>query len=410
MKYFNRDILQELTEAITRNRTRSILTGFGVFWGIFMLLILMGGGKGVKDEITMQFDGFATNSGFIGAMQTSKPYKGFKSGRSWELETKDIEKLKQNIPEVKAVSPMVSVWSSKAVFGLNEASCHAKGVRPDYTEIEAPKIKYGRYLNEIDVLQERKVCVIGKSVYTNLFEEGEDPCGKFIQIDGISYMVVGVDYAQGGISINGNSSESVTIPITVIQKIYNRGEDIDILCLTAKDGFKIKDILEKAKTILARNHYFDPDDKKAIMTLNLELLFGIMDNLFKGVNLLIWIVGFGTILAAVIGVSNIMMVSVKERTTEIGIRRAIGATPGVIITQIMEESVLLTLVSGMIGIIVSVGILSIVDMTSSDGSFQVSFGSAMVVLSILLVLGVLAGLAPAKRAMEIKPVDAMREE
>ncbi|MBQ2526578.1 MAG: FtsX-like permease family protein, partial [Bacteroidales bacterium] len=142
----------------------------------------------------------------------------------------------------------------------------------------------------------------------------------------------------------------------------------------------------------------------------LELLFGIMDNLFKGVKLLIWIVGFGTILAAVIGVSNIMMVSVKERTTEIGIRRAIGATPSVIITQIMEESVLLTLVSGMIGIIVSVGILSIVDMTSSDGSFQVSFGSAMVVLSILLVLGVLAGLAPAKRAMEIKPVDAMREE
>lgn len=410
MKYFNRDILQELTEAITRNRTRSILTGFGVFWGIFMLLILMGGGKGVKDQITMQFDGFATNSGFIGATQTSKPYKGFKSGRSWNLETTDIEKLKQSIPEVKAVSPMVSVWSSKAVFEVNEASCHAKGVRPDYSEIEAPKIKYGRYLNEIDIQQERKVCVIGKSIYTNLFVEGEDPCGKFIQLDGISYMVVGVDYAQGGISINGNSSESVTIPITVIQKIYNRGEDIDILCLTAKDGFKIKDILEKAKTILARNHYFDPDDKKAIMTLNLELLFGIMDNLFKGVNLLIWIVGFGTILAAVIGVSNIMMVSVKERTTEIGIRRAIGATPSVIITQIMEESVLLTLVSGMIGIIVSVGILSIVDMASSDGSFQVSFGSAMVVLSILLVLGVLAGLAPAKRAMEIKPVDAMREE
>lgn len=410
MKYFNRDILQELTEAITRNRTRSILTGFGVFWGIFMLLILMGGGKGVKDQITMQFDGFATNSGFIGATQTSKPYKGFKSGRSWNLETTDIEKLKQSIPEVKAVSPMVSVWSSKAVFEVNEASCHAKGVRPDYSEIEAPKIKYGRYLNEIDIQQERKVCVIGKSIYTNLFVEGEDPCGKFIQLDGISYMVVGVDYAQGGISINGRSAESITIPITVIQKIYNRGEDIDILCLTAKDGFKIKDILEKAKTILARAHYFDPDDKKALFTLNLELLFGIMDNLFKGISLLVWIVGFGTILAAVIGVSNIMMVSVKERTTEIGIRRAIGATPGVIITQIMEESVLLTLVSGMIGIIVSVGILSIVDMASSDGSFQVSFGSAMVVLSILLVLGVLAGLAPAKRAMEIKPVDAMRED
>ena len=219
---------------------------------------------------------------------------------------------------------------------------------------------------------------------------------------------------NGEISINGTADEAFTIPMSVLQKLYNRGTEVDFLCMTAKPGYKIKDILAKSRELLFREHFIDPDDKKAMFEINAEELFSIMDNLFKGVNLLIWLVGFGTLLAAAIGVSNIMMVTVKERTTEIGIRRAIGATPKMILSQVMLESMLLTLAFGFIGIFFSVGFLSLGNLASAGSEmpadFQVSFGAAILAVVILTVLGLLAGLAPAMRAMNIKPVDAMRDE
>lgn len=415
VKYFDIDRFREIYETLLRNRSRTILTGFGVFWGIFMLLFMMGGGQGVKEMIQVELQGFATNSGFIVPFETSVPYMGFKSGRTWTATLDDIEHLRRNIPEIATVTGNLSVWGGQATYEEKTSDCQGRGISPEYQNIEEPKLKYGRYINAVDIAQERKVCVIGKRVYSDLFEDGEDPCGKFIQMQGMYFQVVGVDFSNGNISINGSADQSVTIPMSVLQKLYNRGNTVDIICIVAKPGYKIKDILAKAKPIIAKEHYFSPEDPKAMYEVNLEELFSIMDNLFKGVSLLIWVVGFGTLLAAAVGVSNIMMVTVKERTTEIGIRRAIGATPSMILSQIMMESVILTIVSGMMGIMLSVGALSIAENLASASAgvpigFQLKFSTAMLALLILMILGILAGLAPAMRAMDIKPVDAMRDE
>ena len=414
-RFFDIDRLTEIWEALSRNRSRSLLTGFGVFWGIFMLLSLMGGGQGLKDMLTGVLSGFATNSGFIIPGETSMPYKGFRSGRTWSMELSDIERLRREIPEIDAVTGSMGMWGSTVVFEDRESDCQGRGVMPEYARIEEPRMAYGRYINQVDIDQERKVCVLGKRIYKNLFPDGGDPCGLYVRMGDIWFQVVGVDMNNGNIGVNGTADEALTIPMSVLQKLYNRGTSVDFICMTARPGYKIKDILAKSREILFREHFIDPSDKKAIFEINAEELFSIMDNLFKGVNLLIWLVGFGTLLAAAIGVSNIMMVTVKERTTEIGIRRAIGATPNMILSQVMMESMLLTLAFGFIGIFLSVGFLSLGGAVASVASetpadFQVSFGAAVLVVFILTVLGLLAGLAPALRAMNIKPVDAMRDE
>lgn len=414
-RFFDIDRLTEIWEALSRNRSRSLLTGFGVFWGIFMLLSLMGGGQGLKTMLTGVLSGFATNSGFIIPGETSMPYKGFRSGRTWSMELSDIERLRREIPEIDAVTGSMGMWGSTVVFEDRESECQGRGVMPEYARIEEPRMAYGRYINQVDIDQERKVCVLGKRIYKNLFPDGGDPCGLYVRMGDIWFQVVGVDMNNGNIGINGTADEALTIPMSVLQKLYNRGTSVDFICMTARPGYRIKDILAKSREILFREHFIDPSDKKAIFEINAEELFSIMDNLFKGVNLLIWLVGFGTLLAAAIGVSNIMMVTVKERTTEIGIRRAIGATPNMILSQVMMESMLLTLAFGFIGIFLSVGFLSLGGAVASVASetpadFQVSFGAAVLVVFILTVLGLLAGLAPALRAMNIKPVDAMRDE
>jgi putative ABC transport system permease protein len=412
----DRDTFREILDSITRNRSRSILTGFGVFWGIFMLMLLVGGGQGLKDLLMQNFEGFAQNTCIIATNSTSKPYKGFKKGRTWNLEYADVDRLKTLVPELETVTPSVSLWGKTVVHGENTYSRGiVKGARADYVHIETPKMKYGRYLNEADNLQERKVCVIGKRVYENLFPEGGSPLGERISVDGSYYTVIGVDWATGGISINGNAADAVTIPINQARKAYNLGNTIHLLCFTAKEGITMSDVTPRVREIVARSHYVDPTDEQALFLLNTQLIFGIVDNLFRGINFLIWLIGLGTLLAGIIGVSNIMMVSVKERTTEIGIRRAIGATPNQILGQIISESIVLTLVAGMIGIVFSVLILSGVELAmTTDGvlkaAFQVPFGTAVLAALLLTVLGVLAGLMPALRAMQIKPVDAMRDE
>lgn len=417
MRLFDLDKFNEIIEALLRNKSRSILTGFGVFWGIFMLLFMIGGGQGLKTMLAEQLAGFATNSGFIVPSTTTIPYKGFQKGRWWRLTTDDIDMIKRHVTDADVVTGLMTPGSGSTVmYDDKEVNASCQGVFPEYALIDEPVMKYGRFINEIDIQQERKVCVIGKSVYEELFEEGEDPCGKYVKYGDVYYQIVGVNFHKSIISLAGASDGSMTIPLTTLQKIYHRGNRVDFLAFTAKPGIKIKDVIEDIKGILCRQHLISPDDKKAIFDLNAEQMFSIMDNVFKGVNLLIWLVGFGTLLAAAIGVSNIMMVTVKERTTEIGIRRAIGATPRMILSQIMSESIILTIVSGMFGILMAVGGLSVAEIIARQSSemtevgFQISFSVAMLALLILIILGVGAGLAPARRAMAIKPVDAMRDE
>ena len=412
------DSYREIIDTLTRNKSRSFLTGFGVFWGVFMLVVLMGGGQGLKEMLYKNFDGFAQNTVIVGAEQTTKPYKGFRKGRWWTMEYKDIERLKQKVPELNAAAPILfSGWGSgnTAYYGDQKTTPRIQGTVPELTEIIAPKMYYGRYLNEMDIQEHRKVCVIGKKVYKDLFKEGGDPCGKKIRIDSTYYEVVGVDYSSGNISIGGRSEEKVTIPITMMQAAFNRGNAIDIIAATGRQGVIMSKITPRIRETIARAHYVDPTDEQGVFVFNTELMFQMINNLFKGVNVLIWLIGLGTLLAGAIGVSNIMMVTVRERTTEIGIRRAIGATPKMILSQIISESIVLTLVAGMSGILFGVMILQMLEMYNTEDGiiethFQVGFWTAIFCAVVVSSLGVLAGLAPAARAMSIKPVDAMRDE
>ena len=407
---FDIDSLRETADSLTRNRRRTILTGFGVFWGLFMLLFMIGGGQGLKGLLQENFGGFASNTIVLISSNTSKPYKGLPEGRYWNFTRTDIDRLKQMIPVLDVVSPMISGWGNTVEYGEYSTSAAIKGISADYCKIEQPKLRYGRYINQTDINMQRKVCVIGRRIYQQLFPDGGDPCGKYIKSGDIYFQVVGVDMSSSNISINSNSSFSLMIPETLAATIYNRGNIVDIICLTAKGGIHTSVLEPRIRSIMARQHSFDPDDLEAMQILNTEEIFMIVDNLFRGLNFLIWLVGLGTLLAGCIGVSNIMMVTVKERTIEIGIRRAIGAMPGEILTQIITESVALTLAAGSAGIVFAVFLLNIFEKVSTDATFQISFNTAILAAALLALLGALAGLAPALRAMAVKPVDAMRDE
>ena len=411
----DRDTFREILDSLLRNRSRSLLTGFGVFWGVFMLMLLSGGGNGFRELLEKNFEGFAHNTCIVLPSETTKPYKGFQKGRSWSLNLTDVDRLRNLVPELETVTPLTSLWGESVSNGDRLFTASVKGVRPDYANIETPKLVYGRYINWMDIREDKKVCVIGKKVYKTLFPEGGNPCGKKVVMDGVYYQVVGVDYNEGNMNVNGRADEAITIPMSTMSRTYNFGNQFQLLCFTAKEGIQMADLIPRIRAIIARNHYVHPEDEQAMFMINTQVLFGIIDNLFKGINFLVWLIGLGTLLAGAIGVSNIMMVSVKERTTEIGIRRAIGATPRQILWQIIAESIVLTLVAGMIGIVASVLILAGLELgMTEDGilqaTFQVSFGVALLAALLLSVLGSLAGLAPSLRAMAIKPVDAMRDE
>ena len=412
---FDRDQWEEIFDSLSRNKTRTFLTAFGIFWGVFMLVLLMGGGKGLQSMLATNFAGFANNSGFMMAGSTSEAYKGFRKGRAWNIETTDLPLIRSAVPEIDILSPMLSSWGNTATFGNHKSSVTVQGNYPDYNLIDDLKIKQGRKLNDVDVQQHRKVCVVGTRIVEELFTKGEDPIGQFIAVDGIYYQIVGISgKGENGINIGGNATTTIHIPYTTMQNAYNRGNDIDILCLTAREGYKMSALQQKVEAVLKRKHLIHPDDTQAVIKVNAEAIFSMVDNLFTGVSILVWMIGLGTLFAGAIGVSNIMVVTVKERTTEIGIRRAIGATPTDILSMIMSESIVLTLMAGMSGIVFAVLILQAVEnsvQADTPGAvFQISFAIAVGAALMLATLGVLAGLAPTLRAMQIKPVDAMRED
>ncbi len=410
----DRDTCEEILTTITRNRTRSLLTAFGVFWGIFMLVALIGGGQGLQEYLQQEFKGFATNSGFVVANNTGEPYKGFRKGRSWNLEIADIDRIRQ-VEGVDVVTPSVAYWGKTAIYEGNKYDCNIKGLYPNYEQLEHQEISYGRFINDVDISEARKVCVIGKRVYESLFKPGEDPCGSYVQVDSVYYQVVGMCSSEGNINIQGQASETVTLPYTTMQKVYNIGNTVDVLCFTMQSGVKVRDVKSEVERRLKEAHYIHPDDKQAVMMLDLEVMFSMMDNLLAGVRILAWMVGLGTLLAGVIGVSNIMMVTVRERTVEIGIRRAIGAKPKDILQQILSESMVITTVAGMGGISFGVYVLSLLEAAANPPGviqvhYQITFGLAVGTCALLITLGILAGLAPAYRAMAIKPIEAIHDE
>ena len=416
---FDLDRWTEIWVTITRNKTRSLLTCFGVFWGILMLVILLGSGRGMQNGIMRSVNGFATNSAFFFADRTSESYKGFNKGRQWNMRNRDVESIRREVKELSAISPII--WGNSSdkniVYGMMSGTFNVKGVHPDYFQIETQKLFHGRLLNEVDERERRKVCLIGTKVKEVLFKE-EDPCGSYIRVNGIYYQVVGVvQQRASGVNIGGRSEESVFLPFSTMQQTLNQGDIIHFLCVAAKPNVQMLPVINKIKSIIKEQNFISPTDPQAVTALNLAAQFETFNNAFLGIDILIWIVGVGTLLAGIIGVSNIMMVTVKERTKEIGVRRALGAKPWNIISQIMSESLLITAMAGLMGLTVGVFLLDMVDQLIGDPVGEtmllhpaVSIQVALAATSILLLAGLLAGLIPAWRAMQIKAIDAIREE
>ncbi len=412
---FDLDSWEEIITTLTRNKTRSLLTAFGVFWGIYMLVMLIGLSNGLKELMQNNFENSAQNTMYIMPNLTTKPYKGFQSERRWRMELADIDIIRKDVHEIDKICPVVMAWGDKATKNELESNINVNGTVPDYAHLEDPQLLYGRFINDIDIQEKRKVCVIGKQVYNDLYPDQNDPTGESIEIGGVYYQIIGVAMSEPNMSVGGPPARRVTLPITTSMSIYNMGNKIDILYISGKPSVQIATIQDKVSTILKETHHIDPTDEQAVTILNTQAIFSMVDSLFKGINSLSWLVGIGTLLAGVIGVSNIMMVTVRERTTEIGIRRAIGALPNDILVQVLLESVVLTILSGLIGVTLAVlslqGVESIVN---SDRlfpiNFQVSFWLAIGTSLALVLLGLVAGLAPAYRAMSINPIAAIQDE
>ncbi|MGQ8338904.1 ABC transporter permease [Sunxiuqinia sp. A32] len=416
------DLWKEILSALKKNRMRSFMTAFGVFWGIFMLIIMSGAGKALENGVMDGIRAFASNSAFFWTERTSVPYEGFKRGRSWNYSNNDVEYIRQNVREIEYLSPRLFGYSQgggdNTIRGERTGSFNIYGDYPDYFKIDPWTPIEGRLINEIDVKQKRKVCIIGERVREVMFDKDEDAVGQYLKVSGVYFQVVGVIHPETRIGFGGRKEETIIIPFSTMQQAYNYGDDIHFFSVTSEKGTPVSVLEEKLKTLLKKRHHIAPEDNQAVASFNIEVEWIKYSGLFKGIQLLTWIVGIGTLFAGVIGVSNIMLVIIKERTQEIGIQRAIGATPGKIITHIVAESVFLTTMAGYIGLSLGVGLLELANMALESGNPdeiffrrpEFSFDMAMMALAVLIISGILAGLIPAKRAISIKPIDAIRDE
>jgi len=417
---FDLDLWTEIISALKKNRLRSFMTAFGVFWGIFMLIIMSGAGKALENGVMDGVRAFASNSAFFWTERTSVAYKGFQRGRQWDYDNTDIQYIRTNVKEVEYLSPRLFGFKQKGdntIRGERTGAFQMFGDFPDYFKIDQWTPIKGRLINEIDIRQERKVCVIGERVVEVMFAKDENPIGQYLKISGVYFQVVGVIHPETRINIGGGKKEeTIIIPFSTMQTAYNYGDVVHFFSVTSQKGYKVSDLEEKLKTILKDRHKIAPEDLQAIGSFNIEKEFVKFSSLFLGIQLLTWIVGIGTLLAGVIGVSNIMLVIIKERTQEIGIQRAIGATPATVIKHIVAESVFLTVMAGYIGLSLGVGVLEILNrilQSAGDTMFfrnpEVNLTMALSALGILVIAGIIAGLIPAKRAVSIKPIDAIRD-
>ncbi len=415
---FDSDRWAEIFQTLSRNKLRTFLTAFGVFWGIFMLIIMLGAGNGLQKGAMSNFGDRAVNSVFIWSRSTSKAYNGFAVGRRVSFRNADVEAIRREVPEIEYLAPRNQLGgfrgTNTVVRKLESANFNIYGDYPEIKKIDPVKIKQGRFLNPMDLEQKRKICIIGERVRQVLFKPDENPIGDYIRISGVYFMVVGVFESYDPANID--DTETIYIPFTTFQQAFNYGDRIGWLALTSKPEFSGALVEEKVKTVLRKRHQVHPEDNRAFGSFNLQEEFQKFSGLFNGIRIITWFVGSLTLLAGVIGVSNIMLVIIKERTREIGVRRALGATPFTIIAQILLESITLTALAGYGGVLLGIGLLELVGsfMEGSDAGFfaapSVDINIVLIALFILVLGGTLAGLIPASRAIRIKPVEALRTE
>lgn len=413
MGIFDWDKWQEIFETMKKNRLRTFLTGFSVAWGIFMLIILLGSGNGLENGVRSEFEGDATNTLWINPGQTSTPYKGLKAGRTIQFTNEDYDLMNQEIPHIDKISGRLNIWQNNTISYKKEygnfdiIACH-----PGYGYYETLDILTGRFINNDDIIDFRKVVIISTVVRDALFKD-EDPIGKFIDVSGIPFKVTGLFSDSGG----DRDMQRVYVPLSTAQRIFNYGNRIFTIGIVTKDidVEESRAMAEEVRQTLAQAHKFDPADQRAVFVWNNLEQFKQFLNLFASIRLFIWIIGIGTIIAGVVGVSNIMMIVVKERTNEIGIRKALGATPWSIVSLILLESVLITSFAGYIGLVLGVGLLELISpvFESSDTFFknpEVDIFVALGATAVMVVSGMLAGFVPARKAAAIQPIEALRYE
>lgn len=422
MKLFDKDKWHEIYFALRKNPWRTFFTAFGVFWGIFMLIIMMGAGEGLYNGASQDLGDMATNSVFMWTHRTTMPYKGFPRGRYYRFNNGDTKALKENISELQYIAPRLQGWggngNNNVIRGERTGAFQIQGDYPEINIIDPVNLTQGRFINYIDINNLRKVAVIGIQVYNEMFKPNENPIGEYIQIQGVYFKVVGMFQSKKNDQQAEHENQAIYIPFTTLQKVYNYGDMVGWYSMTAKDDIPVEVVETKAKELLRQRHSIHPDDERAVGSFNMDKQWSKMTNLFTGIRGLVWIVGIGTLLAGVIGVSNIMLIVVKERTKEIGIQRAIGATPFNVISQIVIESVLLTAVAGYFGLAIGVGLLELINYgLSTSGANSNMFSNPSIdfvvatrALITLVIAGILAGLIPAYRAVSIKPIDALRDE
>jgi putative ABC transport system permease protein len=422
MKIFDLDKWHEIYYALRKNPLRTFFTAFGVFWGIFMLIIMMGAGEGLYNGASQDLGDMATNSVFMWTRKTTLPYKGFPRGRFYRFNNNDTKALKDNIPELQYIAPRLQGWggdgNNNVIRAERTGGFQIQGDYPEINIIDPIDLTRGRFINYNDINEKRKIAVIGLRVLNELFDSEEDPIGEYIQIQGVYFKVVGTFQSKRSDQQADRENQVIFIPFTTLQKVYNYGDMVGWYSMTAKDDIPVEVVEQKAKELLKQRHSIHPDDERAVGSFNLDKEWSKMTNLFSGIRGLVWIVGIGTLLAGVIGVSNIMLIVVKERTKEIGIQRAIGAAPLLIISQIIIESVFLTAFAGYFGLALGVGLLELLNygmaQSGADSTMftnpEVDFNKAMTALVILVISGVFAGMIPARRAISIKPIDALRDE
>jgi len=409
----DRDTWQEIFEGIKKNKMRTLITIFGVMWGVLLLVTLLGVARGIENNFNKLFGDFATNSVFVWAQSTGMPFKGFQTGRSIQLKDTDVTAIKNNINGWQFVVPR-NQRESQLVRGIKTLTIGVYGDYPILDQVEKKNMMYGRFLNENDIEDRKKVCVIDEDVYGQLFEEKEIPLGKYIKINSINYQVIGVYKVN---MRGGGPQGGVHIPFTTFQQVYNMGNNIGWMMITGKPNYDIAQIELDVKLLLKNIHQVNPEDERAFGSFNLGSMFKKVTGFLKGIQFLTWFVGIATLIAGVFAIGNILLITVKERTQEIGIRRALGAKPIEIKGQIVLESIFLTSIAGALGIIIGGSILFLIDHSSAVTGEEpwltnptVNIPIVLVAVLVLIVLGTLIGLIPANIATSIKPIDALRDE
>ena len=422
MTIFDKDTWQEIFGSIGQNKLRTVITIIGVLWGIFLYILLSGIAKGVDNGFEQRFERISSNSLFVWTQNTSIPYSGFKIDRRWNIKLNDVETLKMEIPEIKNIAPRIQKgnWGSQGASVTNGQRSGTYNIYGDYPilKVVSQKDIYdgGRFINHLDIKEERKVCVIGERTKKELFSDDINPIGKYININNIYFKVIGihkfVDEGGGSFADDGD----IHVPFSTFKRLYNTGDIVGFLLIAGFDDVDILKVERQVKNLLKKIHSVHPDDERAIGAFNLGALFTRIKNFANGMSFISLVIGVATIIAGVIGIGNILLISVKERTKEIGIRRAIGASPNHIRKQIILESVFLTVVAGIIGIILGAFVLYVVNIATQNLE-DIPFTNATVPLNyifaallMMIGLGTLIGFVPAEKAISIRPIDALRDE